>query len=497
MDRNHILGKWEDKITGTVLNFYIEPNANTLMLARYQFTPVSFLEEQAPFKITQDTLDSFALRDENLIIDDQHFTQSDRSLEISPQSHSSIDTFNTLVALFNQHYAFFKLRGVNWDAVVQKYQTQIEKINHDDALFDALSNMLAEIGDNHVMLAQSLQGEGKQYTGFKLPESFTKEITQSTSDKNVNLSEVVDSFSQQAIAQIKSHMLDSLVTEVDGKLIWGNLKENPKIGYLNLVSSENIDVDELNASLDKALAFFNQQQINGIVIDARFNQGGEDTIGLAVANRFSHEAKLISSVQTYYDGGKLTPVTEMHFNPDLPGEKIWDQHIPVALLISPITASDGEQFALAISALPQVTVIGEATMGILSNQFARKLPNDWWVTLSNELRYDAHGNLVEKHGLQPDIKAKFPLGEFGSADPGISAALDHLITSHALSDITSEQDEILLFEDIIKNEDAKNHDAKHHPSYQPSSLSAKDTSYQPIPSSLDQTDPNENATYLG
>ncbi len=451
MKFEEIVGKWEHKVTGSLLNFYIDEQTGSPMLARYQFTPISLLAEQAPFVVTQETLDSFSLQDGCLMLDTQVLSKSSRALDISPEGNSALETFNTLVELFNQHYAFFELRNVNWPQLVEKYRPEIEKQDND--LFDTLSAMLAEIGDNHVMLAQSLNGEGKEYFGFKLNEVFQQKIEKAQAlvelhaEEKSAISDYIDSLSKNAITQIKNNLLHSVEEAVEGKLIWGLLKDKPQTGYLNLASSDDIDIDELNLALDKAIALFNEQKITSMVIDARFNQGGDDDISLAVANRFSHEAKLISSVQTYYESGFLTPKQSVYFDIESSGEKIWNQNISVTLLTSPVTASAGEQFALAISALPQVKIIGEATMGILSDQFARKLPNGWWVTLSNELRFDHHDKLIEKVGVQPDIKADFPIaGSSEYIDPGISAALQDNSCMLLLEDVFKDHIKPLLFD---------------------------------------------------
>ena len=84
-------------------------------------------------------------------------------------------------------------------------------------------------------------------------------------------------------------------------------------------------------------------------------------------------------------------------NPKQPASLRINENAHIDLLTSSITASAAESFVLALSSLPNIIRIGQPTMGILSDQFARKLPNGWWVMLSNELRLSSEGKSYEKH----------------------------------------------------------------------------------------------------
>jgi C-terminal processing protease CtpA/Prc len=73
----------------------------------------------------------------------------------------------------------------------------------------------------------------------------------------------------------------------------------------------------------------------------------------------------------------------------------------VYLLTSSLTVSAGEVFALAMSALPTVTVLGEPTQGILSDNLFHRLPSGWEVSLSNEVYETLDGRCFEGVGVPP------------------------------------------------------------------------------------------------
>lgn len=85
---------------------------------------------------------------------------------------------------------------------------------------------------------------------------------------------------------------------------------------------------------------------------------------------------------------------------------------PVYVLTSPFTQSAGEVFALAASAIPTVTLLGEPTQGILSDNLFHRLPSGWEVSLSNEVYETLDGRCFESVGVPPAL----PLPMLGAAD---------------------------------------------------------------------------------
>jgi len=77
---------------------------------------------------------------------------------------------------------------------------------------------------------------------------------------------------------------------------------------------------------------------------------------------------------------------------------------PIAILISPNTASAAEVFLTAMSSLPHVTIVGEKTVGILADQLDKDLPNGWVVAVPNVVFMDKNGTSFEVTGVPPDVE---------------------------------------------------------------------------------------------
>ena len=66
--------------------------------------------------------------------------------------NSPTGNFEALWKLIDEHYCFLDYKGIDWDAIYEQYRVQITDDMDDDALFEVLGNMLAELKDGHVNL---------------------------------------------------------------------------------------------------------------------------------------------------------------------------------------------------------------------------------------------------------------------------------------------------------------------------------------------------------
>ncbi len=73
-------------------------------------------------------------------------------------------------------------------------------------------------------------------------------------------------------------------------------------------------------------------------------------------------------------------------------------------MTSGVTVSAAEIFALCLRALGNVTHVGQATRGSLSDNLWKRLPNGWSLSLSNEVYADADGRRWEGKGIPPQVR---------------------------------------------------------------------------------------------
>ena len=161
-----------------------------------------------------------------------------------------------------------------------------------------------------------------------------------------------------------------------------------------------IEVENFEESLEAALDAM--QHVSGLVIDIRNNDGGLDTISIAAAGHFT-DTEFHGYSKQAREGNNRTPLQDVMIKPR--GQQRFTGHI--VLLTSADTASAAEVFAMTMSQLPHVTVIGERSQGILSNVLEWELPNGFDIGLSNEFYLTPNGQWYEGEGIPVAIEVPF------------------------------------------------------------------------------------------
>ncbi len=200
----------------------------------------------------------------------------------------------------------------------------------------------------------------------------------------------------------------------------GYLAIDAMLGFAD--SNDNgAELSAVDAAMDQVLD--DLQDVEALVVDIRRNGGGKDFVSLAIASRFAANNTLVYRKQARL-GQTRTPLRDIHISPR--GSR---QYLgPVFLLTSATTASAAETFTLAMRALPQVTVIGEATQGGLSDQLDKRLGNGWSASVANEFYVSPEGELFETRGIPVDIAVPQFSREarLSAVDAGLEAVIARL-----------------------------------------------------------------------
>lgn len=319
--------------------------------------------------------------------------------ECGDQATDPVATFDALYHLFDENYAFFEERNIDWKAA-ETLGDEISASSSDEELMGAFQEMLTPFSDGHVYVFDIENGAG--FLGGSLGDLW--DFWASEYEGNPvgdNPADPRGAF----IAEMQDYVLSD-VLDGDGKsavfdmLHWGMLDED--IGYLDVHRMSTFEADlsipEATAQIRAAMKVVMEDlsSAEAIIIDVRFNQGGYDTIGYEIASFFNDEARVVSRKRAR-DGDGLTSLQDI-------GIAAQDDAFlgPVYLLTSRNTVSAAETFSLAMRELPNVTLVGTRTYGSLSDSLGRLLPNGWLVSLSNEIYQSPDGEIFEAEGVPPD-----------------------------------------------------------------------------------------------
>jgi carboxyl-terminal processing protease len=305
--------------------------------------------------------------------------------------------FETLWLTFEDHYAFFKLRNIDWKKTYEQYRPTVNKNTTDDELFDIFSKMLAPFQDNHINI---IIPSKKQFKSTK-PSTFVKEFP-TDSLRNAFWNMVDNTLMEKGFSKLKY----AGPKFNDKKLfVYTTSKQYAYLRFNRCFVSQDADnkpdAEVASKILDSVFASFTHSKT--LIIDVRDNIGGNDEFSFEVANRFA-EKKSIAMIKKTRNGGYEdygTPET-WYFEPK--GNPNFLK--PVIVLTNDKTVSAADVFAMIMKELPKVEIIGENSRGIYSDMYGFELPNKWLVSLSNQRYYTADMICYEGTGTPVDTVVK-------------------------------------------------------------------------------------------
>ena len=322
--------------------------------------------------------------------------------------------------IFNDYYAFFEARNINW----AQYESLRDQVTSEN-LYDIIEELALVLEDAHVSIYDDELGIEIESGDVRLLERL-----------NANLSGDLIIQDVQDYYDLGNEKLITIVTEYLGgefgiddrdNIIWGLIDD--ETGYINVITMEgygtdfNNELSTLNDILDTIMEDLTGAGISKLVLDLRFNEGGIDTVALDIASRFMDQERL-SYFKKARLGDSYTENTAFSIGPK--GNFQFTEDI--VLLTSPITVSAGELFTLCLKDQPYVTIVGENTAGAFSTILNHVLPNGAEIGLSNEIYTDAQGVTFEIVGIGPDAPEN-QISFFSTADfeEGIDSGIDRAL----------------------------------------------------------------------
>lgn len=303
------------------------------------------------------------------------------------QIDNPLENFEKLWQDFNDNYAFFELKNVDWNETYQKYRPLVNDGTTNDSLFSICCEMISQFDDRHVSLV-----DAKKKCNSSSPIRLLEEFPNNSSLKL--LVETIDT------TLMKSQFKDLTRIKMEIPYLFGNIIEytdNGRYGYLRINLMIGISKEELNEVLENVADCF--RNVQGVIIDVRFNSGGYDENSFMIAGRFVDEERIGHFKSTKTKSG-FTALETKYLKPTGKMQIIK----PIVLITSDQSMSATDVFALIMRELPYVTIIGDNTKGIFSDVTEFKLPNGWSYSFSSQKYLSADMKNFEGVGISPDIK---------------------------------------------------------------------------------------------
>ena len=150
------------------------------------------------------------------------------------------------------------------------------------------------------------------------------------------------------------------------------------------------------------MAFYKQQEVKALIIDLRYNLGGDNAINNYLLQYLINKKTTVLKQQSYLNG-IAQPLTEFSVSPRKESIRSKDNLFPIYVLSSSYTVSSGENLVMALMALTNTKSIGYTTKGIFSDTHTRTLPNGWIFQLPFNKIFAFNNISYEKVGIPADI----------------------------------------------------------------------------------------------
>ena len=419
-------GTWESIGSGWVLEI-----KDSTSYQFYDITSISCLPRKSgSFKEIQKSL---SVKNDTLslikgVITYQFIRTQEVSESCKKQSENKDPLYNFEVFAENvkEHYAFFKLNNINWTRLYNQQKNKIVENPTDVKLYQVIEETLELLNDNHAFLEAT----------DEVYEALEKESTQE--EKEVSASEELPEYGDIQVARMvtKHHLQEELTKDYATWLPliqWGKL--NDTIGYIQVetmwlfadldISEKQIEeigyvdayveafhkifddvyvkkeVEAVSNIMDMAMS--DLSEMKAMVIDVRFNGGGQDAVSFEILSRFIADKKLQVATQKLRYSDQETAVLPLYIEGI---EKAFTK--PVYVLTSQQTGSAAEAFAIATMAMGNVKRIGSATSGAMSTSLEKTLPNGWVFVISNEIYMDNNGKNYENIGIPVHYELNYP-----------------------------------------------------------------------------------------
>ena len=279
--------------------------------------------------------------------------------------------FESLWKIIDEQYCFLDYKkqeyGLDWNQVHETYAKRITPSMGWEALFEVLSEMVAELRDGHVNLTSSLASSQYRQWFDSYPRNFSDSIQSIYLKKDYNQS---------------------------SGLTYQILENN--IGYIYCSSFSNgIGDGNLDQTLNRLA------NCDGLIIDVRNNGGGNLTTAQKLAARFTNQKTLVGYMtqktgKGHRDFSNPYPVYIEPSN----GIR-WQKRAVV--LTNRRSFSATNDFVNSMKQFPLITIVGDKTGGGSGLPFTSEIPCGWSIRFSASPMLDPQMNQIE-FGINPDVK---------------------------------------------------------------------------------------------
>lgn len=328
--------------------------------------------------------------------------------------------FEVFANTYKNHYAYFDLNKIDWDILYINSKNKINSKSTEVDLYLVMEDMIEKLKDNHGSIepTEEVYELAENQIQSEIEEEETEELKEYGDFEIAGI--VADYYLKEDLTKdtwlMKWGKMENNVgyIQIKAMFLYADLNLNDSLVQENGFVSTYMDAfDSLNyeqqilkevAGISKLMDMIMQdlKDTRHIIIDVRFNGGGQDVVALEILRRFNSDRKQIAIKKARHNNG-YTIKTPIYLEPaKQPYTK------PVYLLTSQQSASATDMMALSSMELNSLKRIGSHTNGAISDALEKTLPNGWYFSLSNEVYTDNNDKCYENIGVPVNYELNYP-----------------------------------------------------------------------------------------
>ena len=366
--------------------------------------------------------------------------------------------------IVRDNYVRDSYNGVDWGAICEQYQEEVETISDQESFWDLMESLVAELGDNHSRFVRPdrfaaefdlpSEAQGRPWAGFSVWPA--REDAQlliwdvcdigpaanaglvrgdvileingapiTSGDDGIDRGEVLGAIyedEQEAtllVQQGPDREPEEITLRFGGAAgcdgwSYGLVSEDPRIGYIRVYNFGGDSDENILFALEQ---MEEGQPLAGLVVDVRHNPGGNSDSDIAVFT-----TGIFGDVGPLREDGTQTIYR-------IRGPVRWNETTPMVVLTDGSSHSAAEYFSTAMQQSGRATLVGMPTAGNTEGISGFNLADGSLIRLAIMTLVLPDGSNLEGIGVEPDIQV--PLGEWGLRqvpDVQLQAAYETLIS---------------------------------------------------------------------
>ncbi|MEQ1849893.1 MAG: S41 family peptidase [Candidatus Peribacteraceae bacterium] len=362
---------------------------------------------------------------------------SGRTVQSDPEQEVNIDLLWGVWRLLNQQY--IEPKGLSIDAMVYgAVAGMVDAVGDPYTLFmtpedtesfeNAMSGTLEGIGaqmdqlNGEVIVVAPLKGSPAEQAGL-LPRDVI--VTVDGADiSGLRLDQVVEKIRGPAGTSVTLEIYRKDATDLVKLTIKRKNIQIPSVEFeTKTVGGKNVALLTINqfgaTTMEEIAALtkkFNPSQVDGLVLDLRYNGGGYLEGAVSLASMFLYEGKVV----TVERRSAPPEVLEVSGSPSWPT-------LPMAVLINGGSASAAEIVAGALKDHKRATIVGTTSFGKGTVQEIMDLPNGAALRVTVAKWLTPSGHDLGHMGIEPDIEVDRTIEQYRAGeDPQLEAAVKAL-----------------------------------------------------------------------